>query len=435
MKEQKKVIHVPHGHAVRIFKNSRFFDGVYGDKLINAVMLIVKKKNEAFFMYLDARATQDHIETIKKIVGQNHKSPNDIYFFYRDFNHHVNYLCQALLKHYKFVVHQLTQNQKGVLLKSENFDIELKKNALEFVDNLIDHPEDQKLTATFEVDMIAGMRCETEKLKKRPLLIFNGYHWLKFPMFKKEELTLVAPEQDYLKITNTINKRLKGCLPPEQSTKLYNMALYTAHAYQAYLNDFDPEKLFERNLKTLLNCKEAFDFAKTPEEKKFLEEITNEINSENFVPRAVFNKIVNYKLKNRPQIEDLNNFFDHYQMIYKRYQQRIAYNAQKEKNKKIHESAKKLRTRAIQHYKNKKYDLAHTYYKKALKLYSVLNSNKKTMASAYYNAGKSALMAGKKEIAKPYFKACLAINPKHEKAKSALQEYTPQKKDLKRKLI
>lgn len=299
-----------------------------------------------------------------------------------------------------------------VLLKSQTtfeFDIRILEE-IEAPKNLIFHPLQQTFEAVQKIERIIGWNAKrkVEQIPLKKMRVFDGTAWdstinccLTIDNSHPDtqaELALFKAEYPFFQLLEKLRSIQDSHHVTSYIEDPEGFGVDSAKSLEGFLNNFDHDFLFKRNLSCLLDGyelteeqKKARGFAPiTSQDKAFVKEMKSYLESKKFDIDKITN-LVKFYIKNSPKTLYQDNFFKEvkYYTVHFEERERLAkiyenYSA----NRKRSISLSKM---AVNHHQKGDYDKAYNLFLDALSLMITCStSDKLGLAKTFYNLGRCA---------------------------------------------
>lgn len=418
-----KVINVPQGNSARMIKDAPDSEvsGLYTDGFSSCNIIVGISAKKLILIHVDMLSILDTGKIQKEMRWLS--TPSNVIVIYRKEDEAgaiINDLLLTELKEIipsdKIVNQAVSSKVSSVFLSFESQDSFAVHPNIKFLDNrpqnLILHPQQQQFLAVQKIEEIVGLeaRNATKLAYRKKTCVFDGIAWE--PMSDHEikiDMSHDTTKRDmgYFNKNSSqvyIAQQLKCILEllPIKNTFEISGYLYVANHLQNYLNDYKYPEIFKCNFSDTI-CS-GFYPLQTDDDR----ELHKYLKSILLKSGDVFTEIT-YALNQYSQkdvgTEFTKNILMEYQQFSGCYKESLACSELYNNYLMQQKNASKTMQAALADYKNKNYKSASDQFLNIIKVFNLTNTKKSpTLASAYYNCGRSLFKDGQYESAQ-YFLA------------------------------
>jgi len=414
-----RTIYVPQGKSARLMKTSLDYgiQALYTDKFSTCNIIVCIGEDKMVLMHADF---QTDLLSIKGEIDWVGDKKETLLIFRKSEGEELAKLLTKRLENFvEFTQKPLDDLEwecSGIYVSfSVLSGFEIHKQVKKYKNKqlppkLLHHPLEQKLLSVLKIERLdpiltqleqlnGGAKSKKKEIKSKSLLIFDGNVWE--PLGDSErsidtetQNTLNAlKKHSHLKIRAFFSSKIYGAFPGEENSEIRKIFEWRIHRFyfhlEGYLNGFDHELLFRRNLLDVLNrCLVDKTLAPSPTDNRYAKEIGEILSS----PEAIFDRVEeiynDWKQKSNTQtpsflLKELSRYVHHYY-------DRKYYKDFAEKSSARIEKAKVFYQKGLSKYREEEFQDAYNLLFKALKILSqCCLKNEPVVGTLYYNCGRS----------------------------------------------
>ena len=442
------IIYVPQGYCAKFMDatNPYGLNGLYTDSFSSCNIVVCIGKKQISLAHFDF---QNSTKTIQQQIELTSDPSCKVIILYRQSGDIIKkelleYLGKKMPSQI-VISKQMDDQHEGIYVSLNSASIGvpmddvhpgIKKFPIgERPEGLIHHPQEQQLLAVRKIEQLIGLRAryKTEETRKKLFLIFDGICWE--PLDKaelsvdvshnstREEMEFFSKEDPFITITGKlaeIVKKIKAegfiALNPWQK-----VAMSIASHLEGYLNDYDYELLFKRNLGNAINSDLINKEQSLPQDKIFQKKLNETLAKPYPIFEETRSLLVDYM--KTPPTAFKKQFLSEYKIFRKHYEERKYYANAHHGRLQIKEEAKRVNAKAISAYKEENYSEAFQLFSQVLTGFTqvCLKSNPE-LASVFFNLGKCLLKAAKFESAIFFLRSSLILKQNYIHPKPRVEE-------------
>lgn len=433
------VIYVPQGRSAKLtsFSSKLEVSQLYTNGFTTCNIIVGIGKEQILLVHADLRTD------VEQIIHELEQAQIEtVFIIYREQGkyllNHLHFNIKIAMTAADINLKEVNEECEGILVflnahEDNSLLSQIKLcSATERPENIFHHPQEQYFLTIHKIEQVIGLKARNSAgtLYSKQLCVYDGIAWLPI---KSQELSLdlsnklIREEMDSFEKNDsyiTLARKLAKIVDPNNMVGDLEGILLSAILYlESYLNNYDCELIFKRNMMEFLSAR---DNKPCSEKDKSLKLELLEFFQNKQVFLRVNESISRYK-EDAPASAFKEAILKEYAYLSTDYQARNFYNDLKNKYEMKLSEAEEIAQRAIKSYKEGNFAKAASRFLKVIRIVTLVSTKLNVdLGKAYYNCGRSLYQADQFEVAIGFLKISLELKEgyRQDKEKSADIEKT-----------